>query len=557
MREKYGKVWTGLFCLVTLVCIYFRVFYGWDHDESYNILLAQRIADGKIIFKDMWDLHQTAAIFPALFIKIFMTVTGSTSGLAVFLRSISAVVQVLLALYSYKVFKKYYGQKCAFGAAIVVANLLPRATQELEYSTISIWGCLVCGLLLLEISKEGISYKKLIFAGVFYAAAVYSYPTILITALFVAFLIIFVVFDDRKVGVKSALVFFLTCVLVAGALAVYLFTHMTVSEFVQIIHELGKNGDHTVWFGAFFSLDYIKKSGVRLIGMIAIAVVLRLFAKYVLKSEIKSVYFFVFITTLIVVLLNLTGLRPSGPFGLLERYIGAVILFFFMGLKDEDRVFTWIFGGLGIALYLGVLMGSNLGFNENAMYLEMSMICLVVLAIKYLENMSYRDKRLGTICVWTFIAGIIFSSGYFVRIDGTQPANVFQCTETMDYGPLNGIKVFPEKKKALDEQSSSLYSMTDAGKLYTVLTREPIGYYFVKGDYISAQYAATAQYYNEQWVDFYTLYGRKLPDEILISKEDIDSLDKFYEKEFGQWVKGVYIEDKVLENSNFWVFVQR
>lgn len=551
--RKNEIVFAGILSAITVICFYFRIFYGWDHDESYNILLAQRIADGKILFKDMWDLHQTAALFPAILCRIYVLLNGSTAGIAVFLRAMSVIVQIVLTVIVYSIIKRYYGVCCALGAGTVIANMLPRATQELEYSTISVWSCLVCALLLLEIRREGFRLHKLLWAAFFYAVAVYSYPTIVITVPFVAFLIVFIVSDERKQGLKYALLFFTLCAALACVLMIYLFSKMSVSEFIRIIHELGKNGDHSNWFNAFTNADYIIKSGVRLLVLGAAAFLFSLMLKIVFKFDLNVVYSFVLLTTLLVVILNVTGLRPSGPFGLLERYIGAAILMFFIGIKNEDKDFVWIFGGFGIAVYLGVLMGSNLGFNENAMYLESALICLIVLLIKKLDDYSEGERKLALISAWVFIIGIVFTSGYFVRIDSTEPANVTQCSSTIANGPLKGIKVFEEQNTRFERQWASVSSHTEYGKLYTILTREPIEYYFVNGDYISAQYAATGQYYNEQWVDFYTLFERKLPDNFLVNKADVDDISRFYKTEFGQWVMSEYEENPSQSDDSYWV----
>ena len=44
---------------------------------------------------------------------------------------------------------------------------------------------------------------------------------------------------------------------------------------------------------------------------------------------------------------------------------------------------------------------------------------------------------------------------------------------------------------------------------------------------------------------------------ILISKEDIDSLDRFYEKEFGQWVKDNYAVNQERSDELFWMMVEK
>ncbi len=554
-RKKSEVFLIAVFVVFTLVSIYCRLFYGWDQDESYNILLAQRIADGKILFKDMWDLHQTAAVFPAVFCRIYVGVFNSTDGIAVFLRGMSVLLQLAVSAYTFVVIKKYYGEKCAFGGAVVVANMLPRATQETEYSTVAIWGCLICSLLLFEIKRNKGNYTRLAIAAFFYAMAVYSYPTLIITVPFMAVLILLIVADNKKKGITYLLAFFGICAACAIILFAYLFSKMSVSEFLSIIGELGKNDDHIVYFKGFWPV-YAYKSIVRIAVTMVIAIIVKLILKAMLKIDVNAVFLYILYTTLMIVVLNITGLRPSGPFGFLERYLGTLILAGFIGIEKEDHDFAWILGGTGIAVFCGVIMGSNLGINENAMFLELTIIFMVVLCIKKLEKIREKERLISELAICTFLLGIAFSSGYFVRIDSTQPANIFQCTGKMSDGPLAGISVFPELKERYDVQSSSVRAITENGKLYTLLTKDAIFYYDVQGDYTSAQYAATGQYYNEQWVDFYTKFEGRVPDEFLIDKYNYPELAIIEKDVFGKWLLSEYSIDEQRSDDSFFVMTR-
>lgn len=558
MRKIYDKILISVFFIATVISIFFRIYYGWDHDESYNILLALRIADGKVLFKDMWDLHQTAAIFPAVLIKLYRSFTGAIDGLFVFLRAMSVLIQLFVGIYSFLVINRFYGWKCAGAVAVIVVNMLPRATQEIEYSTVSVWGMLICSMIFLSISKEKTNYFfKLIVASFFYGAAVYAYPTLIVTIPFVIYLLVFVI--SKQNGLSESLLTILTffggCAVLVLLLFSYLFSNMTIADFFAVMVELGKNGDHTSLVSAFLQWSSIVKNVIRLAGMLAATYVLKVFLKRFCRLDVGFAYIYIFITTLLVVILNITGIRPSGPFGLLERYIGVLFLMFFLKSEQDDIDLVKIFGSLGLSLYIGVLFGSNLGFNENAMYLEEVLILFIILALKNVKKYKDNAKKYVNISIYVFLAGIIFSSGYFIRVDGTKPANVLQCDAVMDYGPMKGIRVYREYKEVYDSIADSVDRITEGGKLYTILTREALAYFYVNGEYISAQYAATAQYYNEQWVDFYTLFGRELPDSFLVDKSDYPDINKLYKSVFGQWLETEYEMSKLINNENYWVLV--
>lgn len=68
-------------------CIYVKnLLIGTDTDEGYGIMVGYRLAMGDRLLLDMWEPHQTSAIFTALFIGPFVRLTGGVNYLNLFLR---------------------------------------------------------------------------------------------------------------------------------------------------------------------------------------------------------------------------------------------------------------------------------------------------------------------------------------------------------------------------------------------------------------------------------------------------------------------------------------
>lgn len=68
-----------LYCFLILAVSGYVIknfFVGADVDEGYGILLGYRLAVGDKLLLQMWEPHQTSAIFTALFVKPFMWITG-------------------------------------------------------------------------------------------------------------------------------------------------------------------------------------------------------------------------------------------------------------------------------------------------------------------------------------------------------------------------------------------------------------------------------------------------------------------------------------------------
>lgn len=66
-------------------CIYGKnLFIGADTDEGYGIMVGYRLAMGDRLLLEMWEPHQTSAIFTAVFIRLFVMLTGGVNYLNLF-----------------------------------------------------------------------------------------------------------------------------------------------------------------------------------------------------------------------------------------------------------------------------------------------------------------------------------------------------------------------------------------------------------------------------------------------------------------------------------------
>ena len=75
-KEKFWKI----ICILAVIAYTVKsLFIGADMDEGYGIMAGYRLAMGDRLLLEMWEPHQTSAIFTAVFIKLFMMMTGGIS----------------------------------------------------------------------------------------------------------------------------------------------------------------------------------------------------------------------------------------------------------------------------------------------------------------------------------------------------------------------------------------------------------------------------------------------------------------------------------------------
>lgn len=95
-KPTIEKIILALLGLLALAALVRTMFLGLEIDEEYALSLGFRLVRGDRLFYSMWEPHQLAALPPALLIGLFTAVTGTTTGVLLFVRG--AVLAVKLAL---------------------------------------------------------------------------------------------------------------------------------------------------------------------------------------------------------------------------------------------------------------------------------------------------------------------------------------------------------------------------------------------------------------------------------------------------------------------------
>ena len=71
------------FSLLVLTCISF-VFTNIGYDSEYQLAMAYRMIQGDSLITQMWEPHQTSAFLCAILMKLYIWITGTTTGIVLF-----------------------------------------------------------------------------------------------------------------------------------------------------------------------------------------------------------------------------------------------------------------------------------------------------------------------------------------------------------------------------------------------------------------------------------------------------------------------------------------
>lgn len=580
MNKKYKGIlwWQAVLLLAAFFTAICKIYIGMDHDESYIVVMGIRLLNGDRMFDTMWDLHMTSAWPAWLGTELFYRVTGSVDGLVVFLRILSVILQFAVAYIVYRILKKYFAQESAFLAAIVTAAFLPRATQNLEYGLLEMLFIILTSVLIYDVIRQAndggtVSWWKIVISAILFSVAVLAYPTIILA--FPVYLVAACLLLNRKNAKwQVPLVFAGVCAICAGIFLVYILSYLSVPELLANIQGILSDGTHAEDGRMYSYGTQMLSLGKRSVMFLGICAAGYFCMKKWFPQKENILFYLLAVPTAVLVVSNVTGIRPSGPIGLQVRYLLAAVsglVLYFAG-KKKDRVLFWLFMLPGFAVYLGVMFGSNMGIEENASFLYLDLIAVVLLFSEYIidekkgrltgiypDGGKYNVKwnqGLQKICLITFAAGVLFTRGYFVRITGTGPANITEHRVQMTDGVLAGIYVYPEEAENYEEKEREIRSYSDSHDTILYLGGEALCNTFTEGQFTSATCISTPVF-NEEWVAYYENEKHPQPTVVFVDKENVKNLEDFLQTTFGRFLVEKYgiNPQNVVEEEKFYIAI--
>ena len=209
VKQKPEKYYLPIIIInaVLILLVIFRAFLCVSiMDEPFNIGQAFRTIQGNVYLVENWDYFQTGDSFLTPFLFVFYKITGSTEGIILFARIVFIVLQVILAVFVFRILSRFFDRVHSLFAATVYITAVSQLIYSMWYDNWESYFRLI-GLFLVFLvtaSSESISPKRsyiLIFtAGIAHACMVYAYPTMIIVYLYV---LVFLFFYRRKDQAKK------------------------------------------------------------------------------------------------------------------------------------------------------------------------------------------------------------------------------------------------------------------------------------------------------------------------------------------------------------------
>lgn len=526
---KNKKFWKIICILAVIAYTLKNLLVGTDTDEGYGIMVGYRLAMGDRLLLDMWEPHQTSAIFTALFIGPFVCLTGGVNYLNLFLRAVFFPIQAGVSVFLYKTIRKTAPQVEASVAALM--GLLyyvttPKSVFIPEYSNLHNWFFSLMVLCLLRYfgtkDSEGSRVKGklgyLVLAGIFMTCDVLAYPSMVLVFLCcMGFLLL----RKSKRKVREVLAYALPCVLSAGAMLGYLLTYMTPQIMMQMVGEILGEGSHQTSVVEKL-LDWGESLGETILILLA-ALLFAGLVRWIVENKMKKqlpellrqpgMLFFLIVFVVQIGFWLFSSFNAIYPQLLLMALSLEGIYIYLRKDRSETLFFRWIL--LVFVNYIAVLLLSNWEPMLLNTYLIMGAEAgLATLSCYWQKTSAHGKKALQVLCL-CLVLGNAFSYTYLILGSQEYHASVVRNVRGINRQGLRaGILTDYMTAYRYNNNLEIWQEAVPDGS--TVLYVGPSQFFSMFGEHIQASPdTICTMVYDERLLDYWELHPERYPDVVV------------------------------------------
>lgn len=401
----------------------------------------------------MWEPHQTSAFLNAIFIKIYMALTGTTTGIALYLNIVGLGVKLGVTYIFYQTFRKYCDKNILFLMCSFFMTVNAKNYMILDFSNMMVYfSVFLCCCLFVHFQKQKAGEQKeifLILAASCFCLEALSYPSSII--LFPMLLVILHQYSMSKN--KDVLLFSVVCFIFGAAFLGYLIIQSGWECFwISIKYILIGDDSHQVGRFATQIKVYIAEMGSLIVLFCICAFIAFFIGKMFTRNGgtlIRFCYAEIFLAVLlfinfIQILINVTENGFSVTFRLL--YVASYVPILILGFKlkkycsKEEQMLFNIGTILSIGGGVAVLVLTNLTLLTTVAYLILGVMVSLIPLGEYLHKNKREEKNIKVYgIIILFLLVIIFKNGYVLRATNRLNASVFSIQQVIKAGPMAGI----------------------------------------------------------------------------------------------------------------------
>ena len=150
MTTKRWKIIFTILLTGSLLAALKLIFFDYTMDEEYQLMMGYRTLRGDCLFKEMWEPHQTSAFLCTILMWVYKTLTGTYTGVLIYLRVCTTLIQAGISLCLYRVLRQLLERNYALLCALIYFNMVPKIIQIPDFSNMQLWFFTLTVLCLLQ-----------------------------------------------------------------------------------------------------------------------------------------------------------------------------------------------------------------------------------------------------------------------------------------------------------------------------------------------------------------------------------------------------------------------
>lgn len=333
-----------------------RLGFCWS-DETFYFSTCDRFFQGDGVFLHEWFPTQLSSVLLLPLYSMYLTLTGSSDGIIIFFRVCYVCVSFCIALFLYRTFQKEYSPYTALCCSLFYMFYAHLNIATLSYYTMSVSFCLVSMILIYRSLKTDCVHPKsvLILAGVFFAGAVVSLPTLTLPYVFASIVLLAVSFYKKDLRLIFPYTLIGICLLATIYLS-YVLSHVTIMDLLNNLPYVLSDEEHTTNMIDPFKKFFLSVSDV--FGPVTIISCLSILFTAFYGRKLKDIYkaILAMIQIPLAAYYIFCSLGHTG-------YINAVLLlfglpFYFMTVKRNKPLLFLLYGS-GLSLSMVYSYSSN------------------------------------------------------------------------------------------------------------------------------------------------------------------------------------------------------
>lgn len=550
--------------LLILVCISF-VFTNISYDAEYQMAMAYRMIKGDAMIIEMWEPHQTSAFLCAGLMKIYMLITGTTTGVVLFIQLAGLLIRGALCVCLFKTLKEFTGEVPALiGAGIYFLNS-PKDLLTPEFGNMQLWFATLMFLSLVQYFKKEKVYQ-LVLSAIWLCLGVLSYPSFIVA--YLAAVVLLWKYSGKKA--KDIAVFTGVCAVIGGVFAGYLLWNLGLETIITCISSaLALEPSHTVSMSGKLLGHVLNLAEI--FWVLLLCIVVGYFIEYVcslrkgapiklaLNKEISKtrVAFYAWCVLQTLFLLNILSVENRCWYG--YTFLFIIILGFLkrnLLLEAEKRTYIiamWI----GAMNLISTLVLSDHEFLQATPYMLLAVTVSALPLYRWYEQIKedISVKKWFTIGIHVYLLLLVFRA-LFIHIPmygRGQICSVLDDMALIRSGPAIGIITDEDGATRQRDSMKEWENYIEEGDTIWLLGEpvDTLGYLY-KDVEVGAPSVMSTPTYNENLLYYWECNPEKYPDVVILAS-GFGSL--YWELLRNEWLMNWLEEEyqaEMIIDGNYW-----